>query len=121
MNKIVHYIGLDVHKDSIAVCIAPQGSTEVRRYGVINGTLDAVDKLLKKLSQPGVELRVAYEACPAVSYCAATCAAKACTATSSPPLSSPRTPFDAQIQRSDAACVKSENRPVDDPSMCRHN
>jgi hypothetical protein len=26
MNKIVHYIGLDVHKDSIA----PQHSTEVR-------------------------------------------------------------------------------------------
>jgi hypothetical protein len=32
MNKIVHYIGLDVHKDSIAVAIAPQNSTEVRRY-----------------------------------------------------------------------------------------
>ena len=24
MKKIVHYIGLDVHKDSIAVSIAPQ-------------------------------------------------------------------------------------------------
>jgi hypothetical protein len=23
MNKIVHYIGLDVHKDSIAVAVAP--------------------------------------------------------------------------------------------------
>jgi hypothetical protein len=32
MNKIVHYIGLDVHKDSIAVAIAPQDCTEVRRY-----------------------------------------------------------------------------------------
>jgi len=50
MNKIVHYIGLDVHKDSIAVAIAPQNSTEVRRYGIIGGTLDAVDKLLKRLS-----------------------------------------------------------------------
>src|SRR5258708_527124 len=34
MNKIVHYIGLDVHKETIAVSIAPQSSTEVRRYGI---------------------------------------------------------------------------------------
>jgi len=59
MNKIVHYIGLDVHKETIAVSIAPQNSTEVRRYGIIGGTLDAVDKLLKKLTLPNVELRFA--------------------------------------------------------------
>lgn len=64
MNKIIHYIGLDVHKETIAVSIAPQHSTEVRRYGIIGGTLDAVDKLIKKLSQPGVELRFVYEAGP---------------------------------------------------------
>ena len=64
MNKTVHYIGLDVHKDSIAVAIAPQNSMEVRRYGIIGGTLDAVDKLLKRLSQPNLELRVVYEAGP---------------------------------------------------------
>ena len=64
MNKIVHYIGLDVHKDSIAVAIAPQNSTEVRRYGIIGGTLDAIDKLLKRLSQPNIELRLVYEAGP---------------------------------------------------------
>ena len=64
MNKIVHYVGLDVHKDSIAVSIAPQNSTEVRRYGIIGGTLEAIDKLLKKLSKPEVELRFVYEAGP---------------------------------------------------------
>jgi transposase len=64
MNKIVHYIGLDVHKDSIAVSIAPQHSTEVRRYGIIGGTLDAVDKLVKRLAQPNVELHFVYEAGP---------------------------------------------------------
>jgi transposase len=64
MNKIVHYLGLDVHKDSIAVSIAPQNSTEVRRYGIIGGTLDAVDNLLKKLSRPDLELRFVYEAGP---------------------------------------------------------
>ena len=64
MNKIVHYIGLDVHKETIAVSIAPQNSTEVRRYGIIGGTLDAVDKLVKKLTQENVELRFVYEAGP---------------------------------------------------------
>ena len=34
MNKIVHYIGLDVHKDSIAVASAPQNSNEALRYGM---------------------------------------------------------------------------------------
>ena len=64
MNKVIHYIGLDVHKESIAVSIAPQNSTEVRRYGIINGTLAAVDKLLKKLSRENLELRLVYEAGP---------------------------------------------------------
>ena len=64
MKKIVHYIGLDVHKETIAVSIAPQNSTEVRRYGIIGGTLDAVDKLVKKLAQENTELRFAYEAGP---------------------------------------------------------
>jgi transposase len=64
MNKTVHYIGLDVHKETIAVSIAPQNTTEVRRYGIIGGTLAAVDKLVKKLQLPGVELRLVYEAGP---------------------------------------------------------
>jgi len=64
MNKIVHYIGLDVHKETIAVSIAPQNSTEVRRYGIIGGTLDAMDKLIKKLAAENVELRFVYEAGP---------------------------------------------------------
>jgi transposase len=64
MNKIVHYLGLDVHKETIAVSIAPQNSTEVRRYGIIGGTLDAVDKLVKKLAQDHIELHVVYEAGP---------------------------------------------------------
>jgi hypothetical protein len=57
MKKTVHYIGLDVHKETIAVSIAPADSAEVRRYGIINGSLDAVDKLVKKLALPGIELR----------------------------------------------------------------
>jgi transposase len=64
MNKVIHYVGLDVHKETIAVSIAPANSTEVRRYGIIGGTLDAVDKLIKKLSAENVELRWVYEAGP---------------------------------------------------------
>ena len=60
----IYSIGLDVHKDSIAVVIAPSASAEVRKYGVIGGTLDALDKLIKKLAQPSVELRFVYEAGP---------------------------------------------------------
>lgn len=64
MSEKMHYIGLDVHKESIAVAIAPQHSNEVRHYGIIGGTLDAVDKLVKKLSGENIELRFVYEAGP---------------------------------------------------------
>jgi transposase len=59
-------IGLDVHNDSIAVSLAPSGSAEVRRYGVIGGSHDDVLRLLKKLgaAHPGVELKFCYEAGP---------------------------------------------------------
>ncbi len=64
MSKIIHYIGLDVHKESIAIAIAPGESSEVRLYGIVGGTLDALDKAIKKLEQPGVQLRFVYEAGP---------------------------------------------------------
>jgi transposase len=62
----VLFIGLDVHKDSIAVSLAPSDSTEVRRYGVLGGTHEDVLRLAKKLqaAHPGTELRFAYEAGP---------------------------------------------------------
>ena len=36
----VLFIGLDVHNDSIAISLAPSGSTEVRRWGILGGTLN---------------------------------------------------------------------------------
>src|SRR5579864_8407752 len=56
------YVGLDVHKDSIAVAIA-EGTAEVRFYGEIRGTVDAVRKLVRRLGSPAT-LRFAYEAGP---------------------------------------------------------
>ena len=63
MKKIL-YVGLDVHKESIAVATALQGDPEVQLYGQIGGTLDALDKLIKKLQKPHLELRFVYEAGP---------------------------------------------------------
>ncbi len=62
----VLFLGLDMHKDSIAVSLAPSDSTEVRRYGLLGGTHDDVLKLAKKLevAHPATELRFAYEAGP---------------------------------------------------------
>ena len=64
MSTVIHFIGLDVHKESVAVSIAPGNSTEVRHYGTIGGRLEDLDKVIKKLAQPQVELRFCYEAGP---------------------------------------------------------
>ena len=61
--KKVYYVGLDTHKESIAIAIA-QEAGEVRAYGQIGGTLDALDKAIKKIEKPDVELRFVYEAGP---------------------------------------------------------
>jgi transposase len=92
MSQIVHYIGLDVHKESIAAAIAPANTMEVRHDGIIRGTLDGVDELLKKLSQPGIELRLVYEAARAALSLPATSKAKAFIAMWSAPRSPPRKP-----------------------------
>jgi len=64
MKKIIYYVGLDVHKNSIAVAIAVGDGGELRSYGTIDGKLADLDKLIKKLEHPGVELRFCYEAGP---------------------------------------------------------
>lgn len=64
--RLILYVGLDVHNDSIAVSLAPSDSTQVRRYGIIGGSHDEVLKLSKKLqaAHPGSELKLCYEAGP---------------------------------------------------------
>ena len=63
MKKVL-YVGLDVHKESIVVATALQDDTEVHLHGPIGGTLDALDKLIKKLRKPHLGLRFVYEAGP---------------------------------------------------------
>jgi hypothetical protein len=47
-----------------AVSLAPANSAEVRRRGLIGGSPDAADKLVRKLAAPDVQLRVVHDAGP---------------------------------------------------------
>jgi len=65
MNKIVKYIGLDVHKNSVAIAIAEEGrQREVNFYGVINNDMNQLHKFLRKQISQGAEPRCVYEAGP---------------------------------------------------------
>ena len=57
------FIGLDVHKDTIAVAVADgDGAREVRFHGTMANTPEAVRRLVARLSAPGVALQFCYEA-----------------------------------------------------------
>jgi transposase len=67
MKAIKLHLGLDVHKDSITIALAPAGcQNEVRLYGTITHDLHALEKTLSRIrkAHPGAPLEVAYEAGP---------------------------------------------------------
>lgn len=65
MNETITYVGLDVHKDTIAVALADGGGRgDVRSFGQIVNTPAALSRLLTKLVQPGRALKFCYEAGP---------------------------------------------------------
>ena len=65
MKKSIMFVGLDVHKNSIEIAFAEGGrDDEVRSYGKIDSTLEALDKVIRKLVSKGCELNFAYEAGP---------------------------------------------------------
>jgi transposase len=65
MERRIKFIGLDVHKETIAVAVAEDGpDREVRFHGTIASTAEAVRRLVARLAGPEVELRFCYEAGP---------------------------------------------------------
>jgi transposase len=65
MDKPITYVGLDVHKDTIAVALAETGKRgEVREHGKIANTPAALNTLSGELARAGAELRFCYEAGP---------------------------------------------------------
>jgi transposase len=65
LKELITYVGLDVHKETIAVALAEAGKrNEVREYGKIANTPAAVKALVAKLARNGHELRFCYEAGP---------------------------------------------------------
>ena len=62
MEKFSKYVGMDVHKESIAVSVAESVGGEVRYVGNIANTPAAVQKLAKQLGKGDARLSFCYEA-----------------------------------------------------------
>ena len=62
-NFRTKFAGMDLHQKSISIAIADDGPEgEVRLYGTIKNTVEAIDKVIRKLVSTGAELHFVYEA-----------------------------------------------------------
>lgn len=64
MKDCIKYVGLDVHKETIAVSVAEGNGGEVRYLGEIANTPETIEKLLRQLRKNSATLSFCYEAGP---------------------------------------------------------
>ena len=64
MKEFSKYVGLDTHKDTIAVAIADAMGGQARYFGEIANTPEAIRKMVKKLCPDGEVISFCYEAGP---------------------------------------------------------
>jgi hypothetical protein len=65
MGEHSAYVGLDVHNETISVAIAEAGRDgEVRQYGTIVNTPEAIGRLVRRLTTRHGSLEFCYEAGP---------------------------------------------------------
>jgi len=64
MREFSKYVGLDTHKDTIAVAVCDALGGKPRYFGEIANTPEAVRKMVKDLCPDGEILKFCYEAGP---------------------------------------------------------
>ncbi len=64
MNQFHKFVGLDTHKDTIAVAVSEANGGPTRYYGEISNTPKALAKLVKTLTAQGDAVSFCYEAGP---------------------------------------------------------
>ena len=64
MDQFSKYVGLDAHKDTIAVSVADAVGGRARFYGEVANTQAALKKLMRRLSPDGEVVSYCYEAGP---------------------------------------------------------
>ena len=64
MKEFSKFIGLDVHKETIAVSVAEGNGGEVRYVGEMANTPEALNKLIRQLRREDTDLKFCYESGP---------------------------------------------------------